>query len=244
MLDTLTRFNRCLTLGVRRGGKRERSGRCTPSLGRVEDWRACGRWRVSSPALSMAGWVHNSTVATVPTPATSNRTCGAPADGFPTTFVQELSRSRAASSSRGEVFASPGAVQGLKLFGRSAPLQACPQPLPHTLSHISVQVLERLGRVADADIVAPPANDPVELCHHRRYGTPQASSFGLLPNVAPYGFHGFLSGPHAWDELPGLPCSAFMEVEPEQLTPGARHVDDPRLGGMPRPFAFLHDLRD
>ena len=46
---------------------------------RVEDWRgapknpvgmelgrASCRWRVTSPALSVAGWVHSSTMATIP----------------------------------------------------------------------------------------------------------------------------------------------------------------------------------
>ena len=31
--------------------------------GRVEGRRACCRWRVSSPTLSIAGWVHNSVVS-------------------------------------------------------------------------------------------------------------------------------------------------------------------------------------
>ena len=32
----------------------------------IELGRANGRWRVTSPALSVAGWVHSSTVATFP----------------------------------------------------------------------------------------------------------------------------------------------------------------------------------
>src|SRR5216684_1511042 len=38
-------------------------------LRRVENWRAHGRWRVSSHALSIAWWGHNSTMATFPVPA-------------------------------------------------------------------------------------------------------------------------------------------------------------------------------
>ena len=212
--------------------------------GRVEDWRACCRWRVSRPALSRAGWVHHSTVATFPTPATSHRTGGSPAYGFPTPYVQERSRSWAASSSRGEAFESTGAVQGLKVFGRSAPLQAGPPPWPHTLSPLAIQVLDLRGRVAHADIGAPPAHDQVACCHHRRDGTPHAAAFGLLPQVAPYGLPGFLSRPHAWDALPGRPGSACMDVAPEPLTPGALHGDDPRRGGRPRQVALLPARRD
>jgi hypothetical protein len=40
--------------------------------GRVEGRRASGRWRVSRPALSMARWVQNSTVATFPTGCLEN----------------------------------------------------------------------------------------------------------------------------------------------------------------------------
>jgi hypothetical protein len=58
-----------------------------PPSGRVEGRRACCRWRVSSPALSIAGWVHNSTMATFPAPATSNAACGFPALRFPACFV-------------------------------------------------------------------------------------------------------------------------------------------------------------
>ena len=59
----------------------------TPPTGRVEGRRACCRWRVSSPVLSIAGWVHNSTMATFPTPATSNAACGFPALRFPACFM-------------------------------------------------------------------------------------------------------------------------------------------------------------
>jgi hypothetical protein len=37
---------------------------------------------------------------------------------------------------------------------------------------------------------------------------------------------------------------ALVHVAPEQLTPGALHVDDARLGGMHRQLELLHDLRD
>jgi len=58
--------------------------------GRVEGRRACCRWRVSSPALSIARWVHNSTVATFPAPATSNAACGFPALRFPARFTSRV----------------------------------------------------------------------------------------------------------------------------------------------------------
>ena len=76
------------------------------------------------------------------------------------------------------------------------------------------------------------------------HGIPQTSSFRLLPNVAPYGFHGFLAGPHQWDQLPRLACSAFVKVEPKKLKPCLLHVDDARLGWMHRQFEFLQDLGD
>jgi hypothetical protein len=58
--------------------------------GRVEGRRACCRWRVSSSALSIAEWVHNSTVATFPAPATSNAACGFPALRFPARFMPRV----------------------------------------------------------------------------------------------------------------------------------------------------------
>jgi hypothetical protein len=60
------------------------------SSGRVEGRRACCRWRVSSSALSIAEWVHNSTVATFPAPATSNAACGFPALRFPVHFMPRV----------------------------------------------------------------------------------------------------------------------------------------------------------
>jgi len=36
--------------------------RASPPSGRVENWRVYLRWRVSNPALSIAGWVHISTL--------------------------------------------------------------------------------------------------------------------------------------------------------------------------------------
>src|SRR5512132_390702 len=151
--------------------------------GRVEDWRACCRWRVSRPALSSAGWVHHSPVATVPTPATSNRTCGSPADGFPTTCFQRRARSRTASSSRGEGFESTGAEQGLELSGGCRLRPACPFPLSHPLPHLSVHVLKLLGRVPHTKLGAPPPNDRVALCHDCRQCAPHPSSFRLFPNL-------------------------------------------------------------
>src|SRR5215510_8849193 len=62
-----------------------------PALtGRVEGRRACCRWRVSSSALSIAEWVHSSTVATFPAPATSNAACGFPALRFPACFIPRV----------------------------------------------------------------------------------------------------------------------------------------------------------
>ena len=62
----------------------------TSASSRVEGRRACCRWRVSSSALSIAEWVHNSTVATFPAPATSNAACGFPALRFPARFTSRV----------------------------------------------------------------------------------------------------------------------------------------------------------
>jgi hypothetical protein len=62
----------------------------TPASSRVENWRAHFRWRVSSRALSIARWVHSSTMATVPAPATSNGACGFPALRFPVRFMPRV----------------------------------------------------------------------------------------------------------------------------------------------------------
>jgi hypothetical protein len=64
-----------------------------PTLtGRVENWRAHLRWRVSSRALAIARWVHSSTIVTFPAPATSNATCGFPALRFPVRFRSRVMR--------------------------------------------------------------------------------------------------------------------------------------------------------
>ena len=76
------------------------------------------------------------------------------------------------------------------------------------------------------------------------HGIPQAPSCRLLPNLVPYGLHGFLSGPHEWNQLPGLACAAFVEVEPKKLKPCLLHVDDARLRWMPRQFESLQNLGD
>ena len=130
------------------------------------------------------------------------------------------------------------------MSGGCRSLQACPFPLSHPLPHIAVQVLKLLGRVAHTEVVAPPPNDGVEFGHYCRKCAPQASSFRLFPNLAAYGFHGFLARPYQGDQLPGRACSAFVKVEPEKLKPGALHIDDARLGGMHRQLEFLQDLRD
>jgi hypothetical protein len=62
----------------------------TSASSRVEGRRAGCRWRVSSPALSIAGWVHNSAMATFPAPATSNAACGFPALRFPARFMSRV----------------------------------------------------------------------------------------------------------------------------------------------------------
>ena len=65
-------------LGDGRSGRPEESHHQSPT-GRVENWRARFRRRVSSRALSIARWVHSSTMVTFPAPATSNAACGFPA---------------------------------------------------------------------------------------------------------------------------------------------------------------------
>jgi hypothetical protein len=62
----------------------------TSASSRVEGRRAGCRWRVSNSALSIAEWVHNSTVATFPAPATSNAACGFPALRFPARFMPRV----------------------------------------------------------------------------------------------------------------------------------------------------------
>jgi hypothetical protein len=59
---------------------------------RVENWRAHGRWRVSSRTLSIAQWGHNSTLVTFPAPASSNGACGFPALRFPVGFTPRVMR--------------------------------------------------------------------------------------------------------------------------------------------------------
>src|SRR5262249_15550523 len=60
--------------------------------GRVENWRAHGRWRVSSRTLSIVPWGHNSTLVTFPAPASSNGACGFPALRFPVDFTSRVMR--------------------------------------------------------------------------------------------------------------------------------------------------------
>jgi hypothetical protein len=50
------------------------------------------RRRVSSRDLSIAQWVHSSTLATFPAPATSNGACGFPALRFPVRFMPRVMR--------------------------------------------------------------------------------------------------------------------------------------------------------
>jgi hypothetical protein len=130
------------------------------------------------------------------------------------------------------------------LSGGCRSLQACPFPRSHPVPHLAVEVLKLLGRVTHPKIVAPPPNDRVACCHYGRQCAPQTSSCRVGPNVAADGCHGFLARPHQGEQLPRRACSARVTVEPEQLTPGALHVDHARLGGRPRQLAFLQDLRD
>jgi len=51
-----------------------------PQVG-IELRRACRRWRVTIPALSVAGWVHSSTMATFPEAPLRSRTVGFPESG-------------------------------------------------------------------------------------------------------------------------------------------------------------------
>src|SRR5262245_44304559 len=96
----------------------ELSRRVTPldwSPSRVENWRAHLRWRVSRRALSIARWVHSSTIVTFPAPATSNAACGFPALRFPVRFMSRVMRPSvlgvlsAAAGAPGSCCTSPGA---------------------------------------------------------------------------------------------------------------------------------------
>ena len=69
-----------------------RASRHFPRSSRVENWRAHLRWRVSIRALSIARWVHSSTIVTFPAPATSNAACGFPALRFPVRFMSRVMR--------------------------------------------------------------------------------------------------------------------------------------------------------
>jgi len=59
-------------------------------VGRVENWRARWRERVSSRTLSMARWVHSSPMATFPVPASSHAACRFPALRAPAHFTSRV----------------------------------------------------------------------------------------------------------------------------------------------------------
>ena len=61
--------------------QRTRPGRDGASPVGIELRCACGRWRVTIPALSVAEWVHSSTMATFPKAPLRSRTVGFPESG-------------------------------------------------------------------------------------------------------------------------------------------------------------------
>jgi len=87
---------------------------------------------------------------------------------------------------RAEKYSSPLVLScAWSCAGGGSPLPVCSYPLHHTLPRIAVQVLKLLGRVAHTKRVAPPPDDRVEFCYYCRQRLLQASSFRLLPNIAP-----------------------------------------------------------
>jgi hypothetical protein len=130
------------------------------------------------------------------------------------------------------------------LSGGCRALQACPCPRSHPVPPIAIQVLTLLGRVPHPNIVAPPPNTRVECCPYGRTCAPQTASVRLFPTLAASGFQGLLARPPQGEQLPRRACAARVNVAPAQRQPGAVHVDDARLGGMPRQLACLPDLRD
>src|SRR5262245_17591172 len=111
----------------------------------------------------MAGWGHHATVATLPAPATANRTGACPSYGLPTTCSLALARSRAAYASCCAGCESPGAAQCLEGFGGGTPLPGCSSPRPHALRPIAVPGLALRGRVAHPASVAPAPDARVEV---------------------------------------------------------------------------------
>jgi len=127
--------------------------------GRVEGRRACGRWRVSRPALSMTRWVHNATVATFPAPAPSNAACGFPALRFPARFTSRVMGPRLLGALSAPVV---GAAPGSPCTSPGA----CPATASSTSASRSPAVSVHASD--DAGLSFPP-----NLCHNHSPASPR-----------------------------------------------------------------------
>jgi hypothetical protein len=194
---------------------------------RVENWRAHGRWRVTSRALSIARWVHSSTMVTFPVPASSNRAGGFPALGFPVCFAPRVMRPivpGALSALSGEPGNQPEFViepaptpplpaeavsvsgaheQSPKPSGRFS-LRLAVYPPPQVSQTNGCLIISPLLSVLseEAQTAGPLCSTDIAPCH-RSYGPLRNPLlFGRLPGVA--GYTAYLAPPFSRREEEGF----------------------------------------
>jgi hypothetical protein len=192
--------------------ERRRSGRCKPSPGRVKEWRLRRRCGLSVAPRFLWECLTSRTISWFPSPATSNRTCGFPADGFPTTFDRRRSRAPPTSPRQIEGLNPTLSKPGVGITG-DEPLHTRHPPVQQAKPHVTVQGLQLLGGVAHPEGVAPPTDERVECGDDRRQGPAQAPPQRLAPNLAAHRCEGFLARPHEGHQAPALPRLDFLEVE-------------------------------
>jgi hypothetical protein len=221
--DQHHRFHR-LTGGVRRARKRERSGRCRASAGRVREWRRRPR-------------------AWFPPPATSTRTCGSPADGLPTTVGRRHSRTPPASPGQ---IAGRDSTRSTPRVGLTdaGPRQPCPPPWPQTPPHGAIQGRQLPGGGAHAAGGAPPAEKRIEGGGHRRQCPTQAPPPRLPPTLPAHGCQGVLAGPHQGHHAPALPRLDRLNVAAQTRKALVRPLHEARLRGRARARALRHNPCD
>jgi hypothetical protein len=173
-----------------------------PAPGRVKEWRLRRRCRLSVAPRFLWECLTSSTLSWLPSPAASNRTCGSPASGVPTTFGLRPSRARATSPWQIAGLDSTGPEPRLEVGHGHVALPARAFPGHPALPDIPIQGLELLGRVTKAELVAPPPDDRMKFRHHGQHGTPQPTSFRLGPDLVAHGLHGFLARPPERNEPP------------------------------------------
>src|SRR6476659_9724560 len=170
----------------------------------------------------------------------SIRACGFPAHGLPMIFLTWLRSLRVADGAAKSVQAVPvkplfSPLTGLPGTQVAAPLldHQAEQP-PH---HIPVDLTEFDPGVAGAKVVAPPAQDRIEIRDHiANIGSDPVAS-GALPDLGSHSGHGRLAGPAvqviAHDALlfPQPPRHARPEVTAQkiQALPPVTQVDHLRL---------------